>query len=80
MLILVGIVPLSYAVDTQHFAGSDHGAGDHSRKPSRSSMDRHAPGVAMAGYQVAADEVSAYLKTTGKVNGPHVRRDRHQMP
>jgi PiT family inorganic phosphate transporter len=31
-------------------------------------MDRHAPGVAMAGYQTAADEVSAYLKTTGKVD------------
>ncbi len=30
-------------------------------------MDRHAPGVAMGGYQVAADELSAYLKTTGKV-------------
>jgi len=31
-------------------------------------MDRHSPGVAMGGYQVAADELSAYLKTTGKVN------------
>jgi len=31
-------------------------------------MDRHSPGVAMGGYQIAADEVSAYLKTTGKVN------------
>jgi PiT family inorganic phosphate transporter len=30
-------------------------------------MDSHAPGVAMAGYQVAADELSAYLKTTGQV-------------
>ena len=30
-------------------------------------MDQHSPGVAMAGYQVAADELSAYLKTTGKV-------------
>src|ERR1700681_4694636 len=29
-------------------------------------MDRHAPGVAMAGYQVAADEISAYLKTGGQ--------------
>ena len=28
-------------------------------------MDRHSPGVAMAGYQVAADELSGYLKTTG---------------
>jgi len=30
-------------------------------------MDRHAPGIAMGGYQIAADEVSAYLKTSGKV-------------
>jgi PiT family inorganic phosphate transporter len=29
-------------------------------------MDRHAPGVAMAGYQTAADELSEYLKTSGK--------------
>jgi len=28
-------------------------------------MDRHAPGIAMAGGQTAADELSQYLKTTG---------------
>src|SRR5262249_27080224 len=30
-------------------------------------MDRHSPGVAMAGFQVAADELSGYLKTNGKM-------------
>src|SRR5262249_13116677 len=28
-------------------------------------MDRHSPGVAMAGYQAAADELSNYLHTSG---------------
>jgi PiT family inorganic phosphate transporter len=37
------------------------------RKPFRFQMDRHAPGVVMGGYQVAADELSAYLKTNGQV-------------
>ena len=41
-----------------------HG-GDHRRTISF-QMDRHSPGVAMGGYQIAADELSAYLKTTGK--------------
>jgi PiT family inorganic phosphate transporter len=31
-------------------------------------MDRHSPGVAMAGRQVADDELSAYLKTKGQMN------------
>jgi hypothetical protein len=31
-------------------------------------MDRHSPGVAMGGKQVAADELSAYLKTNGQMN------------
>jgi PiT family inorganic phosphate transporter len=67
MLILVGILPLSFAVDL--------GTGQSAVKDLASTtetisfqMDRHAPGVAMGGYQIAADELSAYLKTTGKVN------------
>ena len=31
-------------------------------------MDSHSPGAAMAGEQVAADELSAYLKTSGQMN------------
>jgi PiT family inorganic phosphate transporter len=66
MLILIGIVPITFAVDlntsqaqimeiqttTQTIIGQ---------------MDQHSPGVAMAGYQVAANELSAYLRTTGVV-------------
>jgi PiT family inorganic phosphate transporter len=67
MLILVGILPLSFAVDlgTGQSAITDLTA---TTETISFQMDRHSPGVAMAGYQVAADELSAYLKTTGKVN------------
>jgi PiT family inorganic phosphate transporter len=65
MLILIGILPTTYAVDL--------GTGQASIEDLASStttisyqMDRHAPGVAMAGFQVAADEISAYLKTGGQ--------------
>jgi PiT family inorganic phosphate transporter len=65
MLILVGIVPLSFAVDlnTSHAAVTELAA---TAQTISFQMDRHAPGVAMAGYKIAADELSAYLKTTGK--------------
>jgi PiT family inorganic phosphate transporter len=67
MLILVGILPLSFAVDlgTGHAAVTDLAA---TTETISFQMDRHAPGIAMGGYQVAADEISSYLKTTGKVN------------
>ncbi len=67
MLILVGIVPLSFAVDlnTSQTSITDLAA---TTQTISFQMDRHSPGIAMGGYQVAADEVSAYLKTTGKVN------------
>ncbi len=64
MLILVGILPLSFAVDLR----TDHAAIADLVNTSQTlsyQLDRHAPGVAMAGYVVAADELSAYLKTTG---------------
>ena len=66
MLILVGIVPLSFAVDlnTSQASITDLAA---TTQTISFQMDRHAPGIAMGGYQVAADEVSAYLKTNGKV-------------
>ncbi len=65
MLILVGILPMSFAVDlgtgqtpiTDLAATTDTISGQ---------MDQLAPGVAMAGYQVAGEELSDYLKTTGK--------------
>jgi PiT family inorganic phosphate transporter len=64
MLILVGIIPTTYAVDlsTDPAAIKELAA---STQTISFQMDRHAPGVAMAGYQVAADELSAFLKTSG---------------
>jgi PiT family inorganic phosphate transporter len=66
MLILVGILPLTFAVDlgTSQASIKDLAA---TTETISFEMDRHAPGVAMGGYQIAADELSAYLKTTGKV-------------
>ena len=64
MLILIGILPLTFAVNL------DTPAADIEQLASTTQtisfqMDRHAPGVAMAGYQAAADELSAFLKTNG---------------
>ena len=66
MLILVGIVPLSFAVD---LSTSQNQIKDLAATTQTISfqMDRHSPGVAMGGYQIAADELSGYLKTTGKI-------------
>ena len=66
MLILVGILPLSFAVDL----GTSQNAITHLASTTQTisfQMDRHSPGVAMGGYQIAADELSSYLKTNGKV-------------
>jgi PiT family inorganic phosphate transporter len=66
MLILVGILPLSFAVDLST-------SPDQIKELTATTetisfqMDRHSPGVAMGGYQIAGDELSAYLKTTGKM-------------
>ena len=66
MLILVGILPLSFAVDLstspeqiKDLAATTEGISF--------QMDRHSPGVAMGGYDIAKEELSAYLKTTGKI-------------
>ena len=66
MLILVGILPLTFAVD---LGSSQASIADLSADAETISfqMDRHSPGVAMGGYKIAADELSAYLKTTGKI-------------
>jgi PiT family inorganic phosphate transporter len=67
MLILVGILPLSFAVDlgTSQNAISDLAS---TTQTISFQMDRHSPGIAMGGFKIAADELSAYLKTTGKVS------------
>jgi len=67
MLILIGILPITFAVDLTTSQTSIEELGATAQTISF-QMDRHAPGVAMAGSQVAADELSAYLKTTGKVD------------
>ncbi len=64
MLIMIGILPMTFAVDltTPQQSIDELGA---AAQTISFQMDRHAPGVAMAGGQIAADELSAYLKTTG---------------
>jgi len=66
MLIMIGILPFTFCVDlgTSQTSIEELGA---SAQTISFQMDRHAPGVAMAGVEVAKDELSAYLKTTGKV-------------
>jgi len=66
MLILVGILPLSFAVDLGSSQTSIHDLAATTETISF-QMDRHSPGVAMGGYAIAADELSSYLKTTGKM-------------
>ena len=63
--ILVGILPTSFAVDlgTGQTPIRDLAA---TTETISGQMGQLAPGVAMAGLQVAADELSVYLKTSGK--------------
>ncbi len=58
-----GILPLTFAVDL----GTGQASIADLAETISFQMDRHAPGVAMGGYQIAADELSAYLKTNGQV-------------
>ncbi len=66
MLIMIGIVPITFAVDlnTTQAQIMEISA---TTETIIGQMDQHSPGVAMAGYQVASDELSDYLRTTGKV-------------
>jgi len=67
MLILVGILPLSFAVDlgtSQPALAALAGT----TQTISFQMDTHSVGVAMGGRQIAADELSSYLKTSGSVN------------
>src|ERR1700722_15735050 len=65
MLILIGILPMTFAVDLGTSQASIEELGAAAQTISF-QMDRHAPGVAMAGSQVSADELSDYLKTKGQ--------------
>lgn len=67
MLILIGILPATYAVNLNTNQAAIQELVKSTQEVSF-QMDRHSPGVAMAGYQAASDELSAYLKTTGKLN------------
>jgi inorganic phosphate transporter, PiT family len=64
MLIMIGILPTTFAVDLSTNQASIQELSATANTIS-GQMDQLAPGVAMAGYQVAADELSSYLKTTG---------------
>lgn len=65
MLILIGILPATYAVD-QHTSGTSIEDLAASTETISFQMDRHAPGVLLAGHQAATKELSGYLKTSGK--------------
>jgi PiT family inorganic phosphate transporter len=64
MLILIGILPATYAVNIDTSQASIQGISQ-SATAITAQMGRHSPGVALAGYQTSADELSSYLKTTG---------------
>jgi inorganic phosphate transporter, PiT family len=66
MLILVGILPLSFAVDLNTSQNQIKDLASTTETISF-QMDRLSPGVAMGGYSIAAEELSSYLKTTGKM-------------
>ena len=65
MLILIGIVPATFAVD---LSASESALKDLSATTQTISfqMDKHSPGVAMAGGPVADQTISDYLKPSGK--------------
>jgi PiT family inorganic phosphate transporter len=65
MLIMIGILPTTFAVDLGTQQASIQELSDTAETIS-GQMKELAPGVAMAGYQVAEGELSDYLKTTGK--------------
>jgi PiT family inorganic phosphate transporter len=67
MLILVGVLPLTYAVNLNTSPEVLRGLAATTQTISF-QMDRHSPGVAMAGKQAASDELSLYLKTGGALS------------
>jgi inorganic phosphate transporter, PiT family len=67
MLILIGIVPATFAVD---LAASEAALKDLSTTTQTISfqMDKHSPGAAMAGGPVADQTISDYIKSSGKIS------------
>ena len=64
MLILIGILPATYAVN-QAATPADLRELVSATQTMAVQLDRHAAGVTMAGNQAASDEVSAFLKAGG---------------
>jgi inorganic phosphate transporter, PiT family len=64
MLILIGILPATYAVDLGTNQASIQQISESALTIS-SRMDQHAPGIVVAGMQASSDELSGFLKTTG---------------
>jgi inorganic phosphate transporter, PiT family len=66
MLILIGVVPAAFAVNlnTSEMAIRDLSA---TAQTISFQMDKHSPGVAMAGGPIADEDISYYLKPTGKI-------------
>jgi inorganic phosphate transporter, PiT family len=64
MLILIGILPATYAVNLGTSQASVQEISQ-SAVAITAQMGHHAPGVALAGGQASADELSNFLKTTG---------------
>ena len=64
MLILIGILPASYAVNLQTSEASTREIWQ-SSVAITTQMERHSAGLSLEGGPSAADELSSYLKTTG---------------
>ena len=67
MLILIGILPATYAVNLDTNQTSIQQISQ-SSKVVGEQMSHHSPGVQLASGQDSADELSSYLKTTGVVS------------
>ena len=79
MLILIGVVPATFAVDlsTSQQALQELSA---TAQTISFQMDKHSPGAAMAGGPIADQYISDYLKVGGKTQIGHFRCHRHQVP
>jgi PiT family inorganic phosphate transporter len=64
MLILIGILPATYAVNLDTSPDALHQISD-SAVAITAQMGHHSPGTALAGMEASSDELSQYLKTTG---------------
>ena len=64
MLILIGILPATYAVNLGTSQASVQQISQDAQAVA-TRMERHSPGIALGGPQASTDELSSYLKTTG---------------